>query len=84
MHLALSNIAYRSGLRHPFDDSFFDDSGSSFSGGWASGSYSTPRHERSTSRGLTNISVAGVEDGFRSADETRPRNMHVIYIIRVW
>ena len=30
------------------------------------------------------ISVAGVESIYRSGDETRPKNMNVIYIIKVW
>jgi len=32
----------------------------------------------------TGISVTGVSDSARHGDETRPKNMNVVYIIRVW
>ena len=32
----------------------------------------------------TGISVTGVSDDVRHGDETRPKNMNVVYIIRVW
>ena len=39
--------------------------------------------DMTTSRSRTGIRVSGITGG-QYGDETRPRNMHVIYIIRVW
>ena len=37
-----------------------------------------------TSSETTGISVTGVTSSYRRGDETRPKNMNVIYIMRVW
>lgn len=42
-------------------------------------------HTSSTSKSKsTGITVQGVSPGFRFGSETRPKNMNVIYIMRVW
>ena len=40
--------------------------------------------QRTTSSRTTGITVQGVSSGYRSGSETRPKNMNVIYIMRVW
>ena len=41
-------------------------------------------HSFDTSSQATGITVTGVSSSYRYGNETRPRNMNVIYIIRVW
>ena len=49
---------------------------------WAASDNSFPNPQTQTSK--TGISVTGVTDGYRFGTETRPRNMNVIYIIRIY
>merc|ERR1711971_894123 len=41
-------------------------------------------HTRTSEKSTSGITVQGVSSGFRSGTETRPKNMNVIYIMRVW
>merc|ERR1719391_1437396 len=41
-------------------------------------------HDRTSDSSKTGITVNGVSSGYRSGSETRPKNMNVIYIMRVW
>ena len=41
-------------------------------------------HARTTGETYTNMTVEGISSGYRHGAETRPKNMNVIYIIRVW
>merc|ERR1719391_83446 len=41
-------------------------------------------HNRTSDSSKTGITVNGVSSGYRSGSETRPKNMNVIYIMRVW
>ena len=41
-------------------------------------------HARTSDSSFTGITVDGVSSGYRFGSETRPKNMHVIYIIKVW
>ena len=41
-------------------------------------------HPSTSAASLAGVAVEGVAGAFRSGGETRPKNMNVIYIIRVW
>ena len=41
-------------------------------------------HDSTSDSSHTGITVDGVSSGYRSGSETRPKNMNVIYIMRVW
>ena len=41
-------------------------------------------YERTTSSHTTGVKVTGVSGSYRHGEETRPKNMNVIYIIRVY
>ena len=41
-------------------------------------------YDRTTSSHTTGVTVTGVSSSYRHGDETRPKNMNVIYIIRVY
>merc|ERR1719507_2984937 len=41
-------------------------------------------HDSTSDSSQTGITVDGVSSGYRSGSETRPKNMNVIYIMRVW
>merc|ERR1712130_363953 len=41
-------------------------------------------HPRTTGKTSTGMKVQSVSSGFRHGSETRPKNMNVIYIMRVW
>merc|ERR1719234_181450 len=41
-------------------------------------------HTRTSEKSTSGITVQGVSSGYRSGTETRPKNMNVIYIMRVW
>ena len=46
--------------------------------------YSSPSSQETIPSSTTGISVTGISNGYRYGDETRPRNMHVVYIMRVY
>jgi len=53
--------------------------------GWKLGNDNVRKdHSLDTSNVNSGISVGGVTTAYRSGDETRPKNMNVIFIIRVW
>ena len=39
---------------------------------------------KTTDLSFTGLKVEGIRDSFRKGDETRPRNMHISYIIRIF
>ena len=41
-------------------------------------------HHKTTSSSTSGISVKGVSAEYKSGNETRPKNMNVVYIIRVY
>jgi len=41
-------------------------------------------HTRTSEKSTSGITVQGVSSGYRYGAETRPKNMNVIYIMRVW
>ena len=41
-------------------------------------------HSKTSESQLTGVSVTGVKTGARIGDETRVKNMNIIWIIRVW
>ena len=41
-------------------------------------------HTKTTKRSFTGINVDFVKDSFRKGEETRPRNMHVTFIMRIF
>ena len=41
-------------------------------------------HDRTSSSSVTGLKVEGIADAYRKGDETRPRNMHVAYIMRIF
>ena len=57
-------------------------------GSWSQGDPGDHRldqpQDKTTGSKHTGITVQGVSSGFRSGSETRPKNMNVIFIMRVW
>ena len=41
-------------------------------------------HDETTTKVVSGVKVMGVSSSYRSGDETRPKNMNVIYIMRVF
>jgi len=76
------------GHSHPYDDKYTSpyDPNHGFKGPYAA-DYIADRwdasHNRKTSSKHTGITVTGVKDA-RHGDETRVKNMSIIWIIRVW
>ena len=67
---------------HDYTDMwYYGSSGQHFPGGSDHGAVDHPKKTNSSTSG---ISVKGVSGGYRSGNETRPKNMNVVYIIRVY
>jgi len=73
------------GHNHPYVDKYTENMPPTNNKGPedGNGNFGHP-HNSETSKEYSGISVAGVESIYRSGDETRPKNMNVIYIIKVW
>ena len=75
------------GHTHPYVDKYLSHNDlkqkSDSFGDWAVWKSENQYQDKTTSRGRTGIRVSGIT-GSQYGDETRPRNMDVIYIIRVW
>merc|ERR1712227_20663 len=70
------------GHTHPYKDSTADKDSQCLSIGFGC-AHDNQSHDRSTSSTSTGITVNGVEDG-QSGSETRPKNMHVTFIMRIF
>merc|ERR1712107_295905 len=70
------------GHEHSYVDYYMNDP----TNGWSEGGGSDrpTGRDRITETGKTGITVTGVTSSYRHGSETRPKNMNVIYIIRVW
>ena len=75
------------GHAHPYVDRYLDDSADSQYFGHkevAHPYYPGVSHAVATSATTTGASVAGVSSQYRHGGENRPKNMGIIWIIRVW
>ena len=68
------------GHLHEINDYSFVSGGGCCSSGGYNGHNSVENSVSST----TGVSVTGVSSGYRYGEETRPKNMQIVYIIRVW
>jgi len=71
------------GHNHQFTDRYTDNDNHHDGPEDGNGVFGSP-HSSETSMGFSGISVDGVDSIYRSGAETRPKNMNVIYIIKVW
>ena len=51
---------------------------------WDPKDYDTRRYNRTSDKTVTGITVGTVTSSYKRGAETRPKNMRVIFIIRVW
>ena len=74
------------GHAHAYDDyhTTMDDHFDANLGGPRAYYHNGEDHTRTTSSHTTGVTVTGVSSSYRHGDETRPKNMNVIYIIRVY
>ena len=76
------------GHTHPYKDFFrINREGTTYGGSGAlyhSNDPDWPGEDKTTSSQTTGVTVTGVSSSYRHGDETRPKNMNVIYIIRVY
>ena len=72
------------GHTHPYYDQYRRvEKEITHGGSWyATGNMDTSSKETFTN--TTGVTVTGVSSSYRHGDETRPKNMNVIYIIRVY
>jgi len=72
------------GHSHVYDDRYTDNRDGPHTGpGDGEGIFGLS-HTRTSEKSTSGITVEGVSSGYRSGSETRPKNMNVIYIMRVW
>jgi len=71
------------GHNHNFVDRYTDNDNNHDGPEDGNGVFGSP-HSSETALQFSGISVAGVENIYRSGEETRPKNMNVIFIIKVW
>ena len=69
---------------HQYDDKYTVDNNDSDGPQSNARGHFEMSHTRYTISSQTGIQVQGVSSGYRSGSETRPKNMNVIYIMRVW
>ena len=69
------------GHTHPYTDTYPHSSYTDLPYGSA---YGNKLYDKTTASSTTGISVTGVSAGYRSGAETRPKNMNVIFIMRVY
>ena len=69
------------GHSHVIHDWTLYSSGSYFG---TSGQYVGGSSDENSDLSTTGVSVTGVSSGYRYGEETRPKNMQIVYIIRVW
>jgi len=71
------------GHNHQFTDRYTDNDNHHDGPEDGNGVFGSP-HSSETAKGFSGISVGGVDNIYRSGEETRPKNMNVIFIIKVW
>ena len=72
------------GHTHPYTDQYHRVEAQIKHGESNYASYPLDTSNKVTSSKTTGVRVTGVSSSFRHGDETRPKNMNVIYIIRVY
>jgi len=72
------------GHSHVYDDRYTDNRDGPHTGPEDGEGIFGLSHIRTSEKSTTGITVQGVSSGYRSGTETRPKNMNVIYIMRVW
>ena len=72
------------GHTHPYDDTYHDVQERVNYGGDGYLYHSPGTLNKTTSSHTTGLTVTGVSSSYRHGDETRPKNMNVVYIIRVF
>jgi len=72
------------GHSHVYDDRYTDNRDGPHTGPEDGEGIFGLSHTRTSERSTSGITVQGVSSGYRSGAETRPINMNVIYIMRVW
>jgi len=72
------------GHAHVYDDRYTDNRDGPNTGPKDGEGIFGLSHTRTSEKSTSGITVQGVSSGFRSGTETRPKNMNVIYIMRVW
>jgi len=75
---------------HSYDDKYpnYDSNDHGYMGpsGWSDKTNDRfdKSHTRTTVSKATGVTVQGISSGYRHGTETRPKNMNVIYIMKVW
>ena len=73
------------GHSHVYDDKYTDNVDSPHDTGPRDGQgYFHVSHASTSGGSLTGLAVEGVAAAYSRGQETRPRNMNVVFIIRVW
>merc|ERR1711971_300404 len=72
------------GHSHVYDDRYTDNRDGPNTGPKDGEGIFGLSHTRTSEKSTSGVTVQGVSSGFRSGTETRPKNMNVIYIMRVW
>jgi len=75
---------YDPGHSHQYDDKYTNNKDGPNTGPEDGEGVFGESHTRYSVANYTRIAVQGVSSGYRSGSETRPKNMNVIYIMRVW
>jgi len=71
------------GHTHGYNDKYTFNGGGGYGPEDGKGTFDYD-HDRTSDSSHTGITVDGVSSGYRFGSETRPKNMNVIYIMRVW
>ena len=70
---------------HGYDDKYTNNVGSPYDSGPADGEgYFGVSHASTSTASRSGLVVEGVGEEYRRGEETKPRNMNVVFIIRVW
>ena len=80
---AHSHLIIDPGHSHSYDDKYWQRSNSGYSLSLDNIIFSTPSHASTSATSKTNIKVTDVKDA-QTSDETRPKNIRVVYIMKVF
>ena len=73
------------GHTHDYTDTYVDSTGtSSWNGIGGNAKWFPPTHEKTTQSQMTGVKVESVSSSYNRGEETRPKNMHVSYIMRIF
>ena len=73
------------GHTHDYTDTYVDSTGtSSWNGIGGQAKWFPPTHEKTTQSQMTGVKVESVSSSYKKGEETRPKNMHVSYIMRIF